>query len=113
MDQKAHSVVADQERIELLNNPDGLEASKGARTQPLVSVDLIDCDLHLPSFMVGTHQFQGWTGFGIEQGGNQSMNFSIAGQGRIGQSVFDDSNKHRFAFFCGVCMGVSQVLHKG
>ena len=67
--QETNDVVRNQQRIQFLDDPHGLEAPQRARGQSLVGIDLVNDRFDFPAFVVSASQVQGRAGFMVQQGG--------------------------------------------
>ena len=76
-----------------------------------MGVDFVNGSLDLPAFMITEHQLFGWAGAWVEQGGHQSMQFTITRSVRIIQPIFDDAHQQRLSLLLTVILWiqVSQV----
>ena len=95
--QDTNAVVGQQQRVQLLDHPHGVQAAQGAGAQALMGVDLVHHQFDLPALMVGADQLQGRCQGGVEQGGDQAVDLPIADQGRIGDGVRDDAHQQAVA----------------
>ena len=74
--------MGQQETIELLGEQFRRRAAHRSGTEALMDFDLVQAQFDFPALMGEWDQFQGWSRFGVKQGGQQAMR--LAGFGRLG-----------------------------
>ncbi len=103
----AHRVVAQEHAIELLLDPLGGLRAQRVVTEALVRIDVVDGGLDLPALVIAQDQVHGPHRAGIEQGGDQPMQFAMPWSLRILKAVFDDAHQQGLALlFAGVIFGI-------
>src|SRR6266568_7263815 len=102
----AHRIVAQEHAIEFL-----LDALGGLRTQrvvteALVRIDVVDGGLDFPALVRAQDQLPGAHRAGVEQGGDQPMQFAMARSLRILNAVVEDARQQwPTQLFAGVIFG--------
>src|SRR5579875_2301683 len=89
--QASHGIVSQQKPIELLLDPIRGLTAQGVLAQALVSIDLINGDLDFPAFVIGPDDLLCRDGTRVEQGGHQTMQFSMSHTPRIINTIFNDA----------------------
>lgn len=92
MHQVTQGVVSNQQGIEFLNDANRFVAAQGMANQTLVGVNFVNDQFDLPTLMIGANEVKCRVPFGICQGGDQAMYFSVARLCRVFERILDDTH---------------------